>query len=139
MTKRITLRTLGALLVALFAVLCLVGPVLGLAGCTEQPMPDVPAVPTVLVVAEEAVAEARQHLDDVAKVLEQAEQALESATKLHDALVQFRTAYDAERYSEACAHLRKAIAEAEVAGFQVPSEVATRVGQAKLLLELAGR
>jgi hypothetical protein len=132
-------RSIGAaLFAALIVALVLVVP-FGPIGCTDQPMPDVPTVPTVLVVAEEAVTEARQHLDDVAKVLEQAEQTLESAAKLHDALVAFRTAYDAGRYSEALAHLRKAIAEAEVAGFEVPSEVSTRLGQAKALLELAGR
>lgn len=104
-------------------------------GCTEQP----PDIPTVTIAAEEAVEVARDHLDEAGKVLEQAALRLDSAAKTLDALSKFRSAYDGERYSEALSHLEKALAEAEAAGYAAPPEAVERLGQAKLLLQLAGK
>jgi hypothetical protein len=140
------------LLAALFATLivALMIPLGALSGCTDQPVPDVPEVISVVEEGVEAAEEqldvaaahiekARQHIDAVATDLERAEKAIEDATKLRDKLVEVRASYNAKRYSEACAHLRKAIAEAEVAGYPVPPEIAEQVGLAHGLLKLAGQ
>jgi len=95
--------------------------------------------PEVPEVAADALDDAVAHLDAAGSAIEQAAVTFDSAAKTLDALSKFRSAYDGERYSEALSHLEKALAETETAGYEAPPEVVERLGQAKLLLQLAGK
>lgn len=126
----VSLRMLASALCCALLTLLTIAMVVA-TGCATPP--EVPEV------AADALDDAVAHLDEVGSVLEQGALTLDSAAKTLDALRKFRSAYDSERYSEALSHLEKALAEAEAAGFKTPPDIVLRLGQTKLLLQLAGK
>lgn len=121
-----------SLFAALIALLVLAGPI----GCAEIPEP---VVPGQVCEAVETYVEAQEQLGSVLAFVEEAKDKVEATQALLEAAAAAKESYDAERYSDAVAETALALRLLEDLGARIPSEIPKRLGQAEVLLTMAGR
>ena len=130
-----------ALMAACFAVLIvamiLLGPILGLAGCTPQ------EIPAPVCAATKTATDAQADLAKILAYVDLAKAKVDASQALLDAITAAKDAIDAERYSDAVADLSNAVRIlgelGKETGYEVPPEIPKRLAQAEVLLTMAGK
>lgn len=121
-----------SLFAALIALLVLAGPI----GCAEIPEP---VVPGQVCEAVETYVEAQEQLGSVLAFVEEAKGKVEATQALLDATMAAKDAFDSEKYSDAVAETARALTLLEQLGAKIPTEIPKRLGQAEVLLTMAGK
>jgi hypothetical protein len=105
-------------------------------GCAELPEPTMPGN---VCEAVETYVEAQEQLQSVLAFVEDAKGKVEATQGLLEAADAAKEAFDSERYSDAVAEAAHALKLLEELGAKIPSEIPKRLGQAEVLLAMAGK
>jgi hypothetical protein len=106
------------------------------ASCAELPEP---VIPGNVCEAVETYVEAQDQLQSVLAFVEEAKGKVEATQALLEAADAAKSAFDSERYSDAVAEAAHALKLLEELGAKIPTDIPKRLGQAEVLLTMAGR